>query len=80
MKILSVVRSYALAYDDRDLDLFDRVLADAASFEGSVVCVGDIKPIVGRAAVIGWLRSHMSQQADQQRHTIHNELISAQTA
>jgi hypothetical protein len=65
---------YALAYDERRLDVLADVLTADVTFAFSV-SGGGCGQHAGRDAVIGWLSDVMREQHDQRRHVCGNFLV-----
>ncbi|GAA2026796.1 hypothetical protein GCM10009819_07540 [Agromyces tropicus] len=70
---------YAVAYDERRLDVIDALVVDDVSFAYRVG-TGPLETITGRANVLAWLEDVMASQSDQRRHLVGSVLVEHLTA
>lgn len=72
--LIEVLHRYAMAYDERDLDVLRSVFADGAAWRG--IIQGEPLPAVqGSEAIMDWLADIMDGQLDQRRHLVLNPII-----
>ncbi|WP_423184492.1 nuclear transport factor 2 family protein [Arthrobacter sp. NyZ413] len=65
---------YAVAYDERRLDVIESLLTESASFSYQFG-EGPLHNQTGRDNVIAWLDGVMQSQPDQRRHLVGNFLV-----
>ncbi len=70
---------YALAYDERQLDVLDDLLTDDMVFAFSV-SGGGYAETKGKTEVIPWLHDIMQTQSDQRRHVCGNFIVEELTS
>lgn len=63
---------YAFALDQQDLDALRAVLTEDATWTFRVVGESDLGPIVGREAILEFVRDAMDAETDQRRHNLVN--------
>jgi hypothetical protein len=72
--IAETAHRYALAYDERRLDVLADVFTEDVIFAFSI-SGGGYGQYAGRDAVIGWLSDIMQGQFDQRRHVVSNFIV-----
>lgn len=70
---------YAVAYDERRLDVIDALVVDDVSFSYRVGA-GPLETVSGRHEVLTWLGEVMASQSDQRRHLVGSILVEHLTA
>lgn len=65
---------YALAYDERRIDILEDVFTEDVLFAYSI-SGGGYEEFVGRDSVVAWLRGIMDEQFDQRRHVCGNLIV-----
>jgi len=70
---------YAVAYDERRLDVIDALVVDDVSFSYRVGA-GPLETVSGRQEVLTWLGEVMASQSDQRRHLVGSILVEHLTA
>ncbi|MBT8162257.1 MULTISPECIES: nuclear transport factor 2 family protein [Arthrobacter] len=70
---------YAVAYDERRLDVIESLLTESSTFSYRFG-EGPVHTQTGRVAVLGWLDDVMKSQPDQRRHLLGNVLVERITA
>jgi hypothetical protein len=78
--IQELVARYCWSYDERQLDALAAAYAPDAVWNGSVAGEFDIEDIVGREAIVDWLKGHMAAQRDQRRHNVVNTVFVKQSS
>ncbi|MBO3675478.1 nuclear transport factor 2 family protein [Streptomyces sp. NEAU-YJ-81] len=63
---------YAFALDQRDLEALGAVLTDDATWAFKIAGESDLGPVVGRAAILAFVRDAMDAETDQRRHNLVN--------
>lgn len=70
---------YAVAYDERRLDVIESLLTESSTFSYRFG-EGPVHSQAGRDNVLGWLDEVMRSQRDQRRHLVGNALVERLTA
>jgi hypothetical protein len=76
--IQELVARYCWSYDERRLDALAASYTADAVWDGSVAGEFAIDDIVGREAIVDWLKGHMAAQSDQRRHNVLNTIFTKQ--
>jgi ketosteroid isomerase-like protein len=63
---------YAFALDQQDLEALKAVLTEDATWAFKIAGESDIGPIVGREAILEFVRDAMDAETDQRRHNLVN--------
>jgi ketosteroid isomerase-like protein len=74
-EIAERIARYGWAYDERDRARLEDCFTEDGVWEGSVMGLDPIPPIVGREAVARWLCEFWDVQADQRRHIFTNVIV-----
>lgn len=77
--IQELVARYCWSYDERRLDALAAAYTSDAVWQGSVCGEFAIEDIVGREAIVDWLKGHMAAQTDQRRHCVLNTVFTQQS-
>lgn len=73
-QLIEALHRYAMAYDERDLDVLRSVFTDGAVWQG--IIQGESLPAVeGGQVIVDWLAEIMETQLDQRRHIVVNPVI-----
>jgi hypothetical protein len=76
--IQELVARYCWSYDERRLEALAAAYTPDAVWDGSVAGEFTIEDIVGREAIVDWLKGHMGAQSDQRRHNVLNTVFTEQ--
>ena len=76
--IQELIARYCWSYDERRLDTLAAAYTSDAVWDGSVAGGFAIDDIVGREAIVDWLKGHMGSQSDQRRHNVLNTVFTQQ--
>lgn len=79
MIITETAGRYAIAYDERRLDVIEAIMTEGVTFSYRVG-EGPVTSYTGRSAVIEWLGEVMESQTDQRRHLVSPTLVEDLTA
>ncbi|MEV5770157.1 nuclear transport factor 2 family protein [Streptomyces antimycoticus] len=63
---------YAFALDQQDLEALDAVLTEDATWTFKIADENDLGPVVGREAILAFVRDAMDAETDQRRHNLVN--------
>ncbi len=74
MLVVETAGRYAVAYDERRLDVIEAIMTDDVVFSYRVG-EGPVTSYTGRSAVVEWLGGVMESQTDQRRHLVSPTLV-----
>jgi ketosteroid isomerase-like protein len=73
--VQQAVARYAFALDQQDLVALESVLAEDATWAFKIAGETDLGPIVGREAILEFVRASIDAETDQRRHNLVNMVL-----
>ncbi|GAA3598062.1 hypothetical protein GCM10022223_11590 [Kineosporia mesophila] len=78
LAVQEALARYALALDDQDAAALESVLTEDVSWNFTLAGQGDLGPVAGREAVLGFVRESWTTQTDRSRHYLSNVVVNGE--
>lgn len=75
LAVHQVLARYAFALDQQDVAALETVLTEDATWAFRIAGESDLGPVVGREAILGFVREAMDAATDQRRHNLVNVVL-----